>query len=89
MGVYEITRHFPSGLRVSVWYAHTNGHDRINDQTYHDKGVSFSMPLDIFYTHSDRDRWKYGLSAWLRDVAVSASTGDDLYNMIYEQRNNH
>lgn len=86
---YEITRHFPSGLRVSVWYAHTNGHDRINDQTYHDKGVSFSMPLDIFYTHSDRDRWKYGLSAWLRDVAVSAATGDDLYNMIYEQRNNH
>jgi len=86
---YEITRHFPSGLRVSVWYAHTNGRDRINDQTYFDKGVAFSMPLDIFYTHSDRDRWKYGLSAWLRDVAVSAATGDDLYNMIYEQRNNH
>jgi hypothetical protein len=86
---YEITRHFPSGLRVSVWYAHTNGHDRINDQTYHDKGVAFSMPLDIFYTHSDRDRWRYGLSAWLRDVAVSAETGDDLYNMIYEQRNNN
>jgi hypothetical protein len=86
---YEITRHFPSGLRVSVWYAHTNGRDRINDQTYHDKGVAFSMPLDIFYTHSDRDRWRYGLSAWLRDVAVSAATGDDLYNMIYEQRNNN
>ncbi|HRD55150.1 MAG TPA: YjbH domain-containing protein, partial [Parachlamydiaceae bacterium] len=86
---YELTRHFPSGLRVSVWYAHTNGHDRINDKIYYDKGVSFSMPLDIFYTYSDRDRWRYGLSAWLRDVAVSITTGDSLYNLIYEQRNNH
>lgn len=86
---YELTRHFPSGLRVSVWYAHTNGHDKINDKTYFDKGVSFSMPLDIFYTHSDRERWRYGLSAWLRDVAVSITTGDSLYNLIYEQRNNH
>lgn len=86
---YEITRHFPSGLRVSVWLAHTNGRDRINDKTYYDKGIALSMPLDIFYTYSDRDRWRYGLSAWLRDVAVIAQTGDDLYNMIYEQRNNH
>jgi len=86
---YELTRHFPSGLRVSVWYAHTNGHDKINGQTYFDKGVAFSMPLDIFYTYSDRDRWRYGLSAWLRDVAVTAATGDDLYNLIYEARNNH
>ncbi len=86
---YELTRHFPSGLRVSVWYAHTNGHDRINDKTYYDKGVAFSMPLDIFYTHSDRDRWRYGLSAWLRDVAVASTTGDDLYNLIFEARNNH
>jgi len=86
---YEITRHFPSGLRISVWYTVTSGGDKINGHRYHDKGVAFSMPLDIFYTCSDRDRWSYGLSAWLRDVGVYSATGQELYNIIYEQRNNH
>lgn len=85
---YELTRHFPSGLRVSIWYTTTNGRDRINGQRYYDKGIEFSMPLDIFFTSSDRDRWRYGLSAWLRDVGVTSATGDELYNLIYEQRNN-
>lgn len=84
---YEISRYFPSGLRITIWYTVTNGHDRINGHIYHDKGVSFSMPLDIFYTHTDRTRWGYGMSAWLRDVGVSASTGDKLYSLIREQRN--
>lgn len=83
----EITRYFPSGLRVSIWYTLTNGHDKINGRTYYDKGVSLSMPLDIFYTYTDRSRWGYGLSAWLRDVGVIAETGYKLYNMIREQRN--
>lgn len=83
---FEIARFFPSGLCVSIWYTYTNGHDRINGQTYYDKGVAFSMPLDIFYTHSDRTRWGYGMSAWLRDVGAFAMTGKDLYDMIFEYR---
>jgi len=82
----EISRYFPSGLEISLWYTVTNGHDKLNGQTYYDKGVSFSMPMDIFYTHSSLSRWNYGMSAWLRDVGVSASTGQELYNMIREQR---
>lgn len=85
-GRFELIRYFPSGLRLSAWYTYTNGHDRINGHTYHDKGVAFSMPLDIFYTHSVRDRWGYGMSAWLRDVGVIAETGKGLYNMITEER---
>lgn len=83
---YEVTRYFPSGLRLTFWYTRTNGHDKINGHTYYDKGVAFSMPLDIFYTHSQRDRWGYGMSAWLRDVGVRAYTGHDLYNLIHEER---
>lgn len=83
---FQLTRYFDSGLEISIWYTHTNAHDKINGKNYHDKGVAFSMPLDIFYTHSERDRWGYGMSAWLRDVGVTAYTGNGLYNMINEER---
>lgn len=83
---YEISRYFPSGLEVSLWYTHTNGHDKINGHTYYDKGVSFSMPIDIFYMHSSVKRWGYGMSAWLRDVGVMGATGQDLYDLIRLQR---
>jgi len=82
----EVSRYFPSGLQLGFWYTYTNGHDKINGQTYHDKGIFFTMPLDIFYTKSSRSRWGYGMSAWLRDVGVSASTGSHLYEMINQQR---
>lgn len=83
---YEMSRYFPSGLRVGFWYTYTNGHDHINGHTYHDKGVSFSMPLDVFYTESSRKRWGYSMSAWLRDVGVTSATGQDLYELINEER---
>jgi len=82
----EISRYFPSGLRITIWYTLTNGHDRVNGKTYYDKGVGFSMPFDIFYTHSERSRWTYGMSAWLRDVGVQAYTGLHLYELINDQR---
>jgi hypothetical protein len=83
---YEVSRYFQSGLRITLWYTQTNGHDRINGQTYYDKGAAFTMPLDIFYTHSDRNRWGYGMSAWLRDVGVTAFTGRELYELINDNR---
>ena len=83
---YEVSRYFPSGLRVTLWYTHTNGHDRVNSQTYYDKGVAFTMPLDIFYTRCERGVWGYGMSAWLRDVGVFAYTGQELYYLINNQR---
>ncbi len=83
---YEIARYFPSGLEIYLWYTRTNGNDHINGETYYDKGVGFSMPLDIFYTYSSRERWGYGMSAWLRDVGVKAATGMDLYDTIALER---
>lgn len=82
----EVSRYFESGLKVTLWYTYTNGHDRINGHTYYDKGVAFSLPLDLFYTESSRKRWTYGMSAWLRDVGVSITTGQGLYQLINEQR---
>lgn len=82
----EVSRYFPSGLRVGFWYTYTNGHDVINGQTYHDKGVFFSVPLDIFYTKTSRTRWGYGMSAWLRDVGVMACSGNHLYDIINQER---
>lgn len=83
---FEITRYFPSGLKISLWYTPTNAHDVINGQIYHDKGFSISMPLDIFYTESSREKWGYGMSAWLRDCGYRAPTGKRLYETIHDQR---
>lgn len=83
---YEVTRYFSSGLRISFWYTTTNAHDMINGKVYYDKGFSFSMPLDIFYTESSRERWGYGMSAWLRDCGYRTGTGRRLYELIQDQR---
>ncbi len=83
---FELTRYFPSGLRVGIWHTWTSARDRINGKIYYDKGICFSMPLDIFYTHSDRSRFKYGLSAWLRDVGATSATGKELYEIVNDMR---
>jgi hypothetical protein len=82
----EFARYFPSGLRIGFWYTYTNAHDVINGKTYHDKGIFFSVPLDIIYTRTSRSRWGYGMSAWLRDVGVTANTGGRLFDMINQER---
>lgn len=83
---FECARYFCSGLKIGFWYTYTNGKDKINGHTYQDKGVFFSVPLDIFYTHTSRSRWGYGMSAWLRDVGATAFTGTHLYDLINEER---
>lgn len=83
---FEVTRYFPSGLRLSMWVTYTNAHDIINGQVYYDKGISLFIPTDIFYTKSSRARWGYGTSAWLRDVGFRTYTGTELYYLINEQR---
>lgn len=83
---YEVSRYFPSGLRVTFWYTQTNGRDCLNGKRYYDKGVSFSMPLDIFYTCTCRNLWRYSIAAWLRDVGAIGCTGKTLYETIDDLR---
>ena len=68
-----------------------NGSDQlikvINEgKTYFDKGISFTMPLDFFYTHCARGTWGYGMSAWLRDVGAYSYTGQELYYLLNDYR---
>lgn len=83
---YEVSRYFPSGLRITFWYTRTNKYDCVNGERYFDKGIAITMPLDIFYAYCSRARWRHGLSAWLRDVGVIAAIGQTLYDTIYESR---
>jgi len=84
----EMSRWFPSGLKVSLWCTFTNGHDRVNRQTYFDKGFAFALPLDFFLRKSSRSYIGYAMSAWLRDVGASAETGRGLYQTIRLERLN-
>ena len=83
---FEMTRWFPSGLNVSLWYTITNGHDKLNGSTYHDKGFSFGIPLDFFLRRSSRTYAGYAMSAWLRDVGAFADSGRQLYNTLRLER---
>lgn len=83
---FEVSRWFPSGLNVSLWYTLTNGHDHVNRTVYHDKGFAFSLPIDFFLRQSSRTYIGYAMSAWLRDVGASAETGRALYQTIRLER---
>ncbi|MES2345497.1 MAG: YjbH domain-containing protein, partial [Chlamydiota bacterium] len=83
---FEVERVFPSGLRFGIWYTLTNGHDKVNGQTYYDKGFFFALPLDMFLKQSSRNFISYAMSAWLRDVGATAETGKQLYPTLNEQR---
>ncbi|MGE5196289.1 MAG: YjbH domain-containing protein, partial [Anaerolineae bacterium] len=82
----EIGRRFANGLKVSIWYTVTNGHDKVNGHTYYDKGVSFSLPLDFFLKQSSRTFIGYSMAAWLRDVGARSESGKRLYDTLYEER---
>ncbi len=84
----ELGKFFPSGLRISVWYTVTSAVDVLNGSRYFDKGVAFSMPLDIFMNKSSQSRVGYAMAAWLRDVGAKAQTGKELYPTIQRQRHN-
>ncbi len=83
---FEMSRWFSSGLKVSLWYTITNGHDRVNHQIYHDKGFAFMLPLDFFLPRSSRTYIGFAMSAWLRDVGASADNGKGLYQTIRLER---
>ena len=83
---FEVTRYYPSGMRFSLWYTLTNANDFVNRQKYHDKGIAFQMPLDIFLKKSSRSMIGYAMSSWLRDIGARAATGIPLYSTVHWER---
>lgn len=82
----ELSRYFPNGLKIMLWYTLTNANDRLNGERYFDKGIAFTMPIELFYKYSSRTEWGYGMSAWLRDVGARSKTGKSLYPTIKSER---
>ncbi len=83
---FEAYHTYPSGLRVGAWFTYTDAHDKVNGKTYYDKGIFVSMPLDIFYTCSCRERWNEAIAPWLRDCGYQSPSGDSLYQIIRDER---
>lgn len=82
----EIGRTYENGIRIGLWYTITNGHDKVNNKTFYDKGFVFSIPLDFFLKKSSRKTIGYPISSWLRDVGAEAATGKKLWPTLYEER---
>lgn len=82
----EATKRFPSGWDLSFWVTYTNGNDRVEGKRYFDKGIAFSIPLDLFLNKSSRKRFGYALSERLRDVGAKAFSGTSLYDTLYNER---
>lgn len=83
---FQIEKTFPSGCQVGFWITYTSGVDWVDGKRYFDKGIAFSVPLDLFLNKSSKKRWGYSLPARLRDVGAIASTGEPLYQTIYDDR---
>ncbi len=84
---FEAVRNFESGMTISLWYTLTNAVDMVNNHRYFDKGIGFSMPLDLFQKKSTKTVFGYNMSEWLRDVGQRAKTGKTLYSIISSDRN--
>lgn len=82
----ELSRCFPSGMKISSWCTFTTAVDKINQKRYFDKGICLSFPLDMFMNRSSKSYIHYAMSAWLRDIGAKAETGKPLYPLISEER---
>jgi hypothetical protein len=83
---FEVSRTFASGLTIAAWFTYTNAHDILNRERYHDKGISLTLPIDIFLPYSSRSEWGHGMAAWSRDIGGVAATGDTLYSAVSVER---
>ena len=83
---FEVSRYYPSGLRLSFWYTLTNANDYVNGHRYHDRGVAISFPLDIFLQKSSRAMLTQAMSFWLRDAGAISGTGIPLYHTLEKER---
>jgi len=82
----ELTRYFPSGLRLSGWMTLTNANDFVNSVRYFDRGITVEIPFEIFYKCSSRRMLTYGLGAWLRDAGYRSWVGRSLFEIVNRER---
>jgi len=83
------TRYFSNGVMFSFWVGATNAVDMVNGSRYFEKGIGFSMPLDLFSVRASKERVGTAMSFWLRDIAAVAESGKPLYSLVHSQQVDH
>jgi membrane-associated phospholipid phosphatase len=86
----EFKRRFPSGVEIGAWYTKTNGHDITNPGTplnpYNDKGLFFSVPLNIMLPMDTQATASVALAPWTRDVGQMVASPGDMYDLVEQPR---
>ena len=76
----QITRYIRGGS-VFLWYAKTDTSGFTGpNRGYADKGVGFTLPLNIFKDHDCQGQYRYAFSPWSRDVGQEVSQPYTLYD---------
>ncbi len=73
-----------NGVSISAWYSFTDTDvftDFVN-RGYHDKGVSVTIPMRLFYGRDTRSMYTQGISPWTRDVAQDIGHNVNLFEFI-------
>lgn len=83
---FELSRIFPSGLRLTAWTTITNAQDIVHAHRYFNRGIKIEIPLELFYRKSSRRIYNYGMAAWLRDAGYRTDTGKSLFEIINRER---
>lgn len=83
---FELSRIFPSGLRLTGWTTLTNAQNIGHAQKYFDQGIKIEIPLELFYQKSSRKVFNYGMATWLRNAGYRIDTGKNLFEIINRER---
>lgn len=85
----EVARNYKN-FTFGAFATYTNSNKVFKNEDnkgYIDKGVYIKVPLEVFTYKNVKDRLRFGLTPWTRDVGVSASTLDSLYPMNSSENN--
>jgi hypothetical protein len=82
----EATRTWASGMRITVWGSWSRLPDSAGGEIYADRGLGFSIPIDILLPRRSRGRYQYGTGAVYPDIGARVTTGVPLYRSLSDER---
>jgi hypothetical protein len=82
----EATRVWASGLRLTVWGSWSWLSSAEEGKAYADRGIGFSIPIDILLPKRSKGRYQYGTGAVYPDVGARVTTGIPLYRTLFDER---
>ncbi len=79
---FDLSREFASGIRAGVFATKTNVSAAQFGEGRFDKGLYLSIPLDLFFTQSTRDRANILFRPLTRDGGQKVRDGEELYPIV-------